>query len=225
MIMDTTTAYRETRLRMTDLIRGLSEVDAERLVPACPAWTVRELVGHTIGVTADILADNLAAAGSDPWTEAQVASRRDRSLAELADEWDETGPQVETAFADGELRAQAVFDQVTHEHDLRGAIGRQGARDHEAVPIGLTFVESTWPLVMGSYDIPPLRILAGDADLVTGEDPEVTLHLSPFEALRALTGRRSLDQVRAYDWGVDPTPWLPGFTWGPFVPSPIDLDT
>lgn len=224
-MMDTTTAYRETRLRMTELFRGLSELDGARPVRACPAWSVQQLVAHTVGVTADILADNLGAAGSDPWTEAQVASRRNRSLAELADEWDETGPQVETAFADGQLSAQAVFDQVTHEHDLRDAIGRPSARDHEAVPIGLTFVETTWPLVMSSYDIPPLRIVAGQADLLAGEDPEVTLHLSPFEALRTLTGRRSLDQVRAYDWGVDPTPWLPGFTWGPFVPSPIDLDT
>lgn len=223
--MDTTTAHRETRERMTELLRELPASDADRPVRACPAWTVQQLASHAVGVSADILADNLTDAGSDPWTEAQVNARQDRSLAELADEWDRIGPQVEAAQADGALPAQAVFDQVTHEHDLRDAIGRPGGRDHEAVPVGLTFLEAAWPFVMGSYDIPPLRIVTGGADMVVGDDPEVTLHLTPFEALRALTGRRSVRQIAAYDWGVDPAPWICAFTWGPFTPNPVDLDS
>jgi uncharacterized protein (TIGR03083 family) len=226
--MDTTTAYCETRRRMTELLRDLDPAAAATTVPACPAWTVQQLASHAVGVSADILAGNIADAGTDPWTEAQVEARRDRSLGELADEWDGTGPQVEAALADGLLPAQAVFDLVTHEHDLRGAVGRPGAQDHDAVAIGLTFVEQAWPFVVGSVDVPPLRIVVIDSelvdDLVAGDDPEVSLRLSAFETLRALTGRRSLAQVRAYRWGVDPTPWLAAFTWGPFRPSPVDLE-
>lgn len=222
--MDTTDAYRETRLRISGLLRELDEGDGDRPVPACPAWNVRQLASHVVGVSADIMAGNIADAGSDAWTGAQVTTRADRTLPELIDEWDVVGPQVEAALAGGLLPAQAVFDLVTHEHDLRGAIGRPGAADEEAVAIGLTFVEETWPLVMAGYQIPPLRIVTGGADMVVGEDPVVTLHLSPFEALRALTGRRSLAQVAAYDWDTDPGPWLPAFTWGPFNPSPVDLD-
>ncbi|CAN5518680.1 maleylpyruvate isomerase family mycothiol-dependent enzyme [soil metagenome] len=220
--METTEAYRRVRVRMTGLLRGLDEADASLPVPACPAWTVQQLAAHAVGVSADILAGNTGAAGSDPWTEAQVVAREGRTLVELADEWDRTGPEVEAKLV-GLLPAQAVFDQVTHEHDLRSAIGEPGAQDCPAVALGLTFVEQAWPFVMGSYDIPPIRIVTGGADLVVGEDPEVTLHLTPFEALRALTGRRSLDQVAAYAWGTDPTPWLPAFTWGPFTPSAVDL--
>lgn len=223
--MDTTTAYGETRRRMTELMRSLDAAAGARPVPACPAWTVQQLASHAVGVSADILAGNTGSAGTDPWTEAQVQARSGRSLAELADEWDETGSQVEAALVGGLLPAQAVFDLVTHEHDLRGAIDRFGARDHEAVAIGLTFVEQAWPFVMRGYAIPPLRITTGGgADLVAGEDPEVTLHLTPFEALRALTGRRSTAQLAAYDWGTDPTPWFPAFTWGPFTVTPVDLD-
>jgi uncharacterized protein (TIGR03083 family) len=224
--MDTTTAYQQTRERITALLRELDETDADRTVFACPDWTVRNLASHVVGVSADILAGNIAEAGSDPWTEAQVAARRERTLAELADEWDQTGPQVEAALAGGLLPAQAVFDQVTHEHDLRHAVGRPGAQDHEAVPIGLTFVRDAWPFVMGTDDkssVPPLRFVAGDAEITSGTDPEITLELSPFETLRALTGRRSLDQIRLYDWGTDPDPWLAAFSWGPFTPSPVDL--
>lgn len=224
--MDTTAAYQETRERITALLRELDEADADRSVSACPAWTVRNLASHVVGVSADILAGNIAEAGSDPWTEAQVDARRDRSLVDLADEWDETGPQVEAALAGGLLPAQAVFDLVTHEHDLRHAVGRPGAQDHEAVPIGLTFVRDAWPFVMGTEEmaaVPPLRFQAGDAEITSGTDPEITLELSPFETLRALTGRRSLDQIRLYDWGTDPDPWLDAFRWGPFTPSPVDL--
>jgi len=222
--VDTTEAYRTVRERTTGLLRQLDEADASRPVPACPEWTVQQLASHAVGVAADILAGNVADAGSDPWTEAQVATRAGASLADLADEWDRTGPQVEAALAGGQLPAQAVFDEVTHEHDLRGAIGRPGAHDCEAIAIGLGFVVQAWPFVMGSYAIPPLRIVAGEAELVAGEDPDITLHLSPFEALRALTGRRSEAQLRAYDWGTDATPWLSAFTWGPFTVSPVDLD-
>ena len=49
-------------------------------------------------------------------------------------------------------------------------------------------------------------------------EPTVSVDLEPLEALAALTGRRSLDQVRAYAWDGDVDPWLPAFTWGPFVP-------
>ncbi|CAN5273789.1 maleylpyruvate isomerase family mycothiol-dependent enzyme [soil metagenome] len=221
--MDTTTAHAETRGRITAILRQLSDAEADHTVPACPAWSVQQLASHVVGVSADILAGNLDDAGSDPWTEAQVNARAGRRLAELADEWDEIGPQVESALADGALPAQAVFDQVTHEHDLRSAVGRPGAQSHPAVPIGLSFVVDAWPFVASSLDVPPLRIVAGDATMVVGDNPEVTLMLGPFEALRALTGRRSTGQVRAYEWGTDPTPWLPAFTWGPFVPVPHDL--
>ncbi len=222
--MDTTTAYAETRQRICALARDLPPTDAARTVPACPAWSVQQLVAHVVGVSADILAGNLTDAGSDPWTEAQVTARAGRTLAELADEWDVTGPQVDAAMAGGALPAQAVFDQVTHEHDLRSTVGRPGAQAHPAVSFGMDFLRDAWPFVVGSTDVAALRIVAGDHELVTGDAPEVTLDLTPFEALRALTGRRSEAQLRAYDWGTDPTPWLPAFTWGPFVPVAEDLD-
>ncbi len=222
--MDTTEAYKETRERMTGLLRSLDEAAATTVVPACPDWTIQQLAAHAVGVSADILVGNTAEAGSDAWTEVQVSTREGRSLAELAAEWDEIGPKVEAALAGGLLPAQAVFDQVTHEHDLRGAIGQPGARDDEGVAIGLSFLETAWPFVMASYQIPPIRIVTGGPDMVVGDDPQVTLELTPFEALRALTGRRSLAQLAAYDWNTDPAPWYPAFTWGPFAVTPIDLD-
>ncbi|QXC59864.1 maleylpyruvate isomerase N-terminal domain-containing protein [Aquihabitans sp. G128] len=220
--MDTTEAYAQTRRTMTEIVRSLDPADGRRPVPACPRWTVQELFSHAVGVSADILAGDVGGAGSDAWTQAQVEARRGRSLAELADEWDETGPEVEAKLV-GLLPAQAVFDQVTHEHDLRGAVDRPGGQDSAALAIGFGFVEQHWPATMAARGLAPVRLVAGDVELVVGDGGSTTVRLSRFEALRALTGRRSLDQVRAYDWGADPEPWLSAFTWGPFTPTPVAL--
>lgn len=222
--MDTTTAYHETRLRISGLLRGLDDEAARATVPCCPDWTVADLAAHVAGVAADVIGGQLDGVGTNPWTAAQVAARQGRSLAEIVDEWDTAGAALEAALPDGAAPAQLVFDTVTHEHDLRHAIGRTGAHDHAAVTIGLGFVVDTWPLAVAGHGVPALRIEADDLVLAAGDDPEVTLHLTPFEALRGLTGRRSLEQVRAWNWGTDPTPWLGAFTWGPFTPTTIDID-
>src|SRR5438132_399041 len=68
-------------------------------VPTCPRWTVHDVVAHLTGVCADILTGNLEGVATDPWTEAQVSSRKNRTMAELVEEWNELGPQVEAITA------------------------------------------------------------------------------------------------------------------------------
>ena len=46
---------------------------------------------------------------------------------------------------------------------------------------------------------------------------------SPFELMRSLTGRRSLDQVHRLDWSQDPAPYDGLFGLWPFTPQPEDL--
>jgi hypothetical protein len=45
-----------------------------------------------------------------------------------------------------------------------------------------------------------------------------------FELLRAMTGRRSVDQLRSMDWHGDGEAVLPVFTFGPFHPSTDDIE-
>jgi len=61
------------------------------------------------------------------------------------------------------------------------------------------------------------------APLSSGGDPVGTVKLSDFELMRALTGRRSVAQIAAYDWSVDPEPYLAAFQFGPFTTSPVDI--
>jgi hypothetical protein len=88
-------------------------------------------------------------------------------------------------------RAELVIDVTSHEHDVRGAVGRPGHRDAPAVAYALESVVETlaawWPA-----GLPAVR-LAGDSGAWTlgAGAPAASLRASDFELLRAVMGRRS----------------------------------
>ncbi|MFL6206052.1 MAG: maleylpyruvate isomerase family mycothiol-dependent enzyme [Acidimicrobiales bacterium] len=212
--MDTAEAYRTVRERMLTMAEG---VDPGTPVPTCPGWTIRELLAHVSGVAEDVLAGNIGDAGTEPWVAAQLASRSGRSLAEITAEWRATGPQVDELCTQlGDAVAQLIFDLVTHEQDLRGALGEPGG-DDGAVAVALRWAAERW----GSMEPPTqgaLRIRVGGIDATQGGgEPAVSVELPPLEALGLLTGRRTRAQVLALPWDGDVDAWLPAFTWGPFV--------
>lgn len=53
--------YRESRQLTVGLAMGLSVEDLARTVPACPEWTVHQLIAHLAGVAADTTAGRLDA--------------------------------------------------------------------------------------------------------------------------------------------------------------------
>lgn len=227
LIMDTTMAYREGRARITSLLRTVDVGDSLRRVPACPEWTVKDVAAHLCGLNADILAGHMEGVTTEPWTQAQVDARSGATLGEVLDEWDEIGPRVEELLAGGQLPAQMVFDLATHEHDLRHALGSPGARDADSTEIGLDWRLESWARNPPSTPDAPgraMRVVIGERTVQCGDgEPGATLDLDPFEAFRTLGGRRSVAQICAYDWNVDPEPWLPWFSGGPLRPAPHDI--
>ena len=231
MGMEATEAYRATRDRITALLRGVDPAVADRRVPACPRWTVREVAAHLAGVCDDMLEGRLDGVATDGWTAAQVEARADRSLDEILDEWAEVGPRVEERFGEGGVHPQMLFDEVTHEHDVRGALDQPGARDDAVVTIALSFVGRAFPGALRGAGAPPLAFRFGGEELVLagdelGPSAQATLTATAFDLVRSCSGRRTLDQIAALDWGgADPAPWLPAFTWGPFTVPATPVET
>src|SRR6202022_50393 len=89
----------------------------------------------------DIVNGNLGGVGTDEWTAAQVDPRRTRDLEVLLAEWEEHAIVIEATIDQfGRAGRQLVTDATTHEHDIRGALGRPGARDSDGVQIGFDHV-------------------------------------------------------------------------------------
>jgi uncharacterized protein (TIGR03083 family) len=186
-------AYESCRQRVSAIAGASGQDGSSRAVPACPGWTVRDVLAHLTGVVDDVLAGRLDGVATDPWTAAQVEARRTRRVEEILSEWQEKGP----AFAGlldsvGPPGHQAVTDAVTHEHDIRGALGVPGARDSDAVRIGLNFLA---PLFVASAEECGVRVsvqVEGGARFGR-EDARSVMRGDSFTLLRAMTGRRSED--------------------------------
>jgi uncharacterized protein (TIGR03083 family) len=221
-VSDVGSAYAEGRRRLTDLVADLDDDAAAMPVPACPAWSVHDVIAHLTGVCTDVLAGRIEGVGTDSWTDAQVTARRAVPLKDVVAEWNEVAPAVEAmSGAFGRAGHQWVGDQALHEHDVRGALGRPGARDSETIDLGLGFMVPGFLDAVAALRLPALEVQVGERRWSSGEgEPAVQLALEPFDALRSLCGRRSLDQLRALPWTGDPEPYLEAFTWGPFTPPP-----
>lgn len=197
------TAYRDLRERVGALMGTLDAAVMREPSPATPEWLVRDVLAHLVGVTNDVVNGKLEGVASDAWTGAQVAARRDASTADLLAEWDDYGPRFETLLdtVPPEISGQALFDAATHEHDLRTALGTPGARDSAAMVVGWS-----WIIMMrGRGDGPTLRFVTDVGDVLAGAgEPVARVEASRFELMRAMTGRRTESEMRAYRWTPEP---------------------
>lgn len=194
--------YRELRKGLTDLVGGLDHEQLETTAPATPEWRVRDLVAHLAGVSADVVAGNLDGVTTDAWTARQVDERRGWPFERVLEQWEESGTALE-AMLPGvpELAAQQLLaDAATHEQDIRGALGTPGGRDAGALAIGFVF--------MTRGVSAPLRLETDAGVFAAGGagEPTATVRADRFELFRAMTGRRSLDQIRAFEWDGDAEP-------------------
>ena len=131
---DLSALYQDTQSRLAALVAGLDARALATPVPACPGWTVQDVVAHELAVTEDALAGRLTGPPDEEQTAAQVARFRGHDIADMLASWAVTAPQFAELAAAFEVWP-AVIDIVSHEQDIRGAIGRPGARDTEAVRV------------------------------------------------------------------------------------------
>ena len=173
-------AYRQTRQSVLELLERTPESSATLIVPACPDWTVQQTASHLVGVPEDLLAGRMEGITSDAWTSAQVQRHAGESLAELRAALEATVTPFDAMLPaiSSPSNSQLVMDAVTHEIDLREALGLEW----ESSSLALS-VTKAWLLDLMDRRGPSAIAAVQSADC------------SDLELVRALTGRRSASQM------------------------------
>ncbi|MET9655944.1 maleylpyruvate isomerase family mycothiol-dependent enzyme [Streptomyces sp. NPDC006510] len=199
---------------IAELVKPLAEGEWNRRTP-CPAWSVRDIVSHVIGMECEQLGDprpihslprDLYHVQSDfaRYMEMQVDVRRHHTAPEMTSELEYTiirrARQLRNETRDPETMVRAplgaeqtlelalrmrVFDVWVHEQDLRATLGRPGNLDSP----GATVVRDTLLEALP-------KVVAKDAGAPANSAVVLDVH-GPLEFLRTVRvdaeGRGSVD--------------------------------
>jgi hypothetical protein len=133
-----------------------------------------------VGVPEDVINGQMDGVASEAWTSRQVQRHKQDSVADLLSVWETNAPVFAKILPNipQPVISQFMFDQTTHEHDIRKAVGQPGGRDTLAVAVAEGYIRNS----LAQHSDPAIAQLA--AHKLTG-----------FEFLRSLSGRRSRTQI------------------------------
>lgn len=205
--------YRDAQRSFVELFQSLDADEHATPVPCTPEWTVRDVLSHVAGVTDDIVNGRVDGAATDPWTASQVERWRDADPAMLIEQWNaQIDGVAELLEKIGEIRP--VADVNNHEHDVRHAVGRPGGQQSELV----LFTAERFAQVPCARRV-AVTYLDGTTTSIPGDGEPISLSgLTQFEFARSRLGRRTREQVAAYQWSEPPGADVLA-TWFAFGPA------
>jgi uncharacterized protein (TIGR03083 family) len=209
--VDAIEEWSRAQQRVIELVTDLPPERAERRVPACPDWTVRDLLSHMVGLGVDVVAGDEPDDHNEAWTGKHVTERRGRDVAALVAEWQDVAGPLRGWMAANTVRP--LGDVIIHEQDLRGALGVPGGRDTEGLhAIRDRFADRLAPRVA---DLPPMALVGEQgwtwSSQGSVDDAATVLRAPDFDLARALVTRRSAAQLRAWTVRGDVAPYLDAF--------------
>ena len=175
---------------------------------------MHDVLAHLTGLCEDWVNHRLDRYASGQWTADQVSRHRRSTCGEILQAWGDTMRQFGTLgdpFLGLPPARWAFGDAVVHEADVRGALGAGRVPD-DAVLLSLGDSMARWEQVLSRASGPTLRVQSPEGSswwVGTRDDPNAILVDAPvYELFRGVGGRRSLDQVVAWNWAADPEPIL-----------------
>jgi uncharacterized protein (TIGR03083 family) len=228
-------AYEDGLRRLVALVDGLSDADLQLQVPACPLWSVRDLVAHLCGVAEDSVRGSFFAgatrAWADPnlavqreaWTAAQVEARRGLDRHRLLAELERHGQALVRALRRGERATVDVpgwmigapaADLAAHIGDLEEALGLPPSQAAPITRYGFASYRAWLGDRLVARGLSPLRMTDpsdATAEWVVGgqAQPGASVEADAYELFRAISGRRRAHDVARWSWSGEPAAYLP----------------
>jgi hypothetical protein len=201
------TAYARTRDRIIAVLETSSGDDLARVVPACPDWTVHQLLAHCVSLPAELSAGHRPTGDVGAWISELVAEREKLPVSSLVEEWQKLDAALDALLSGG---AGLLFgDLAIHEHDFRGALRRP---DHGAleVPEMLPRTVAAFSRPLREAGLAPLEVRCGEQVWRSHEgEPGWTLLVDPWTAVRAVNSRRTAQELRSLPSHGNPDPYIP----------------
>ncbi len=217
--------YRRQRESIVAVALAQGESDPE--VPACPGWTVSDVVRHLTGLSDDWLKGNLEVYASPEWTSAQVERFADLAVSEVAAEWAERSPKFEAILdnptaADhlpasiltvvgpsplAHFPAGVLVDTVLHHTDVAAAVGARASLDEPTLALTNRALGATIRQRWSKQQLPSVMIRVSDTaqevKLAGDDSRSLALELSSLDLLLGFGGRKSVTQLQEMDWTGD----------------------
>jgi uncharacterized protein (TIGR03083 family) len=217
-----------------EVLALLQEAGEARLgdpVPACPGWSVRDLVAHLVGVAEDSVRgafypgaldawrDPALAAARDEWTAGHLVRRDRGGLDALSEAFDRHSRALvrnlrrgvpAVAGAEDWGYGAPVGDLAVHAADLRDALG-QPATDGPLARWGFAAYRVWLAQRLAARGLPALVLDGGGRRRwqVGDGEPSGSVQAEPHDLFRVISGRRSAERILSLRWTTDPAPYLP----------------
>ncbi len=215
-------AYESAHARIDALARTLSDAELATIVPCCPEWSVKDVIGHLTGVLEDRVAGRMPTSGFGEWSKAQVERHRSETLENVLDVWNALPKDIGDAPPSF---AALSFDVVTHEHDINHALGITGDRTSASVRVGAERARDRMSSMLVDAEAPGVLATTEDGTHhVEGTEAPIELVTSRYSFMRLTTGRMSRHQAEGLNWSQDPSVVLNAlFADGFFTLQPHDV--
>ncbi len=188
--------YLDSMDRLQALVEPLEPAALDAITPACPQWSVHDVLAHLAGAAESFGTETFAGVGTDPWTAEHVATRRDVPVAELLAERRRHSHKL-TQLPEGHgAWLPVVHDALNHEADIRAAIGAPPLPG-DALATAFPLLEQVLPHQLAKLGTVEL-IVDGRSRLAGDGEPDLIADMPMFEFWRAWFGRRSKNQIRSW---------------------------
>ena len=187
-------AYLRTRERVVGLLLPADDALLQERIPACPAWSVQELLTHLVSMPAALSTGRWPTGAIGDWLDELIVERKGQAPEELIAEWRSLDGAL-PGLLDGP--SALLFDDLAvHEHDLRSAVNRP---DHQALETAQVL-----PRALAAFSEPLRAAGLGAIEVRSGDEvwrsheavAGWTLLVDPWTAVRAVSSRRTADELR-----------------------------